>query len=191
MAGLGRLDIHSLSANEEWFKIKKEEWIKNKEGGGGEVQGNTSTFLILINSSFADWAESPVATTVTPHSVADLQFPNFTIWHPKGLNRALKYDLMKLAKKNLEVALLVNKEGDESITGLISENDTDYLRRGHHHKVIHDSSQILVRMSNPTGSFASPFCGGLLKKHLCHQVVHKRYHFKQEMGVKKKMIYIL
>ena len=73
------VDSHSLSANEEWFKIKKEEWIKNKEGGGGEVQGNTSTFLILINSSFADWAESPVATTVTPHSVADLQFPNFTI----------------------------------------------------------------------------------------------------------------
>ena len=123
MAGLGRLYIHSLSANEEWFKIKKEEWIKNKEGGGGEVQGNTSTFLILINSSFADWAESPVATTVTPHSVADLQFPNFTIWHPKGLNRALKYDLMKLAKKNLssekqEVALLFNKEGGESISGL-------------------------------------------------------------------------
>ena len=102
---------------------------------------------------------------------------------------------MKLAKKNLssekqEVALLFNKEGGESIAGLISENDTDFLCRGRR-KVILDSSQILVRMSNPTGSFASPFCGGHLKKHLCHQVVHKRYHFKQEMGVKKKMIYIL
>ena len=31
VAGLGRLDIHSLSANEEWFKIKKEEWINIKK----------------------------------------------------------------------------------------------------------------------------------------------------------------
>ena len=68
---------------------------------------------------------------------------------------------MKLAKKNLssekqEVALLFNKEGGESISGLTSENDTDYLCRGHH-KVILDSSQILVKMSNPTGSFECLF----------------------------------
>ena len=43
-----------------------------------------STFL--IHSSFADWAKSPVATTITPHSVADLPFPNVTICPPKGLN---------------------------------------------------------------------------------------------------------
>ena len=143
-----------------------------------------STFWILIHSSFADWAESSVASAVTPHFVADLQFPNFTIWHPKGLNRALKYDLMKLAKKNLssekqEVALLFNKEGGESIAGLISENDTDFLCRGHH-KVILDSSQILVKMSNPTGSFESLFCGGHLQKHLCRQVVHKHHSQNQQ-----------
>ena len=143
-----------------------------------------STFWILIHSSFADWAESSVASAVTTHSVADLQFPNFTIWHPKGLNGALKYDLMKLAKKNLssekqEVALLFNKEGGESISGLTSENDTDYLCRGHH-KVILDSSQILVKMSNPTGSFESLFCGGHLKKHLCRQVVHQHHSQNQQ-----------
>ena len=31
VAGLGRLDSHSLSAYEKWFKIKKEEWIKIKK----------------------------------------------------------------------------------------------------------------------------------------------------------------
>ena len=61
----------------------------------------SSTFL--IHSSFADWAASPVATTITPHSVADLPFPNVTICPPKGLNGALKYDLMRLAKKNISL----------------------------------------------------------------------------------------
>ena len=80
---------------------------------------------------------------------------------------------MKLAKKNLssekqEVDLLFNKEGGESISGLTSENDTDFLCGGRH-KVILDSSQILVRM----------FCGGHLKKHLCRQVVHQHQHHSQ------------
>ena len=55
----------------------------------------------LIQSSFSDWADSPVSTTITPHPVADLPFPDVTICPPKGLNSALKYDLMMTAKMTL------------------------------------------------------------------------------------------
>ena len=55
----------------------------------------------FIQSSFSDWADSPVTTTITPHPVADLPFPEVTICPPKGINSALKYDLMMLANMTL------------------------------------------------------------------------------------------
>ena len=57
--------------------------------------------FFLIHSSFSDWAESPVATTITPQSVANLQFPNVTICPPKGFNSALRFDLMMTSNMNM------------------------------------------------------------------------------------------
>ena len=57
----------------------------------------------LIHSSFSNWAESPVATTITPQSVANLEFPNLTICPPKGLNSALRYDLMRTSNMNMSL----------------------------------------------------------------------------------------
>ena len=49
----------------------------------------------LINSSYSAWQESPVATSITTHPLADLDFPTVTVCPPKGSNTALNYDLMK------------------------------------------------------------------------------------------------
>ena len=58
----------------------------------------------LIQSSFSDWANSPVSTTITPKPVADLPFPDVTVCPPKGLNSALKYDLMMTSNMTLSQA---------------------------------------------------------------------------------------
>ena len=154
-----------------------------------------STFL--IHSSFADWAESPVATTITPHSVADLPFPNVTICPPKGLNGALKYDLMKLKNKSLSlekkeellrnVALILNKEGGKSFAKLISEKNIETLYEGYQ-EVTQESDVITVKMSNPAGTFESPFHRQNLTDHLRRQLRKQKIHFQLELDLIKEKL---
>ena len=49
----------------------------------------------LINNSYSDWQESPIATTITTHPIAELDFPTVTVCPPRGSSTALNYDLMK------------------------------------------------------------------------------------------------
>ena len=154
-----------------------------------------STFL--IHSSFADWAESPVATTITPHSVADLPFPNVTICPPKGLNGALKYDLMKLANKSLSsekkgellknVGLVFNNEGGKDFAKLINEADIENVYKGYQ-EITQDSDEILFKMSNPRGTFKSPFHRENLTDYLRRQLTKQKIHFKLEMDIIKKLL---
>ena len=55
----------------------------------------------IIQSSFSDWSDSPVSTTVTPKPVADFPFPDVAVCSPRGINSALKYDLMTIANASL------------------------------------------------------------------------------------------
>ena len=48
----------------------------------------------LIGKSYMAWQASPIVTTITTHSVADLDFPMVTVCPPKGSNTALNYDLI-------------------------------------------------------------------------------------------------
>ena len=154
-----------------------------------------STFL--IHSSFADWAESPVATTITPHSVADLPFPNVTICPPKGLNGALKYDLMKLKNKSLSsekkeemlrnVALVFNKEGGQDFVKLISETNIENVYKGYQ-EVTQESDVITVKMSNLAGTFESPFHRQNLTDHLRRQLTNQKIHVKLELDLINEMM---
>ena len=154
-----------------------------------------STFL--IHSSFADWAESPVATTITPHSVADLPFPNVTICPPKGLNGALKYDLMKLKNKSLSsekkeemlrsVALVFNKEGGQDFVKLISETNIENVYKGYQ-EVTQESDVITIKMSNPSGTFESPFHRQNLTDHLRRQLTNQKIHVKLELDLINEMM---
>jgi hypothetical protein len=55
----------------------------------------------LINSSYAEWKNSPVSTTITTHPLSDLPFPTVTVCPPKGSNTALNYDLMRADNDSL------------------------------------------------------------------------------------------
>ena len=55
----------------------------------------------LIQSSFSDWRESPIASSVSTHSIADLEFPTVTVCPPEGSNTALNYDLLRLRNRTL------------------------------------------------------------------------------------------
>ena len=55
----------------------------------------------LINSSYSDWQESPVSTTIMTKLIADLDFPTVTVCPPKASHTALNYDLMKTDNSSL------------------------------------------------------------------------------------------
>ena len=51
---------------------------------------------LLINDSFANWAESPLKTTTEKRSISELTFPKVTVCPPKNTFTDLNYDLMML-----------------------------------------------------------------------------------------------
>ena len=154
-----------------------------------------STFL--IHSSFAEWAKSPVATTITPHPVADMTFPDVTICPPKGLNGALKYDLMKLANMSLSpekkdelhlvAAQIFNEEGGKVIADLIGEKNIESLYNGFQ-VITKEKESIMFKMSHPNGTFESPFYGQKLTNQTRQQLAGKRIGFKLEVDTIKEMM---
>ena len=56
---------------------------------------------VIISNSYSAWQESPVATSITTHPIAELDFPTVTVCPPKGSNTALNYDLMKADNNSL------------------------------------------------------------------------------------------
>ena len=59
------------------------------------VLSGFSLAIYLINDSYVDWQASPIATSITTHSISELDFPTITVCPPEGSNTALNYDLMK------------------------------------------------------------------------------------------------
>ena len=55
----------------------------------------------LINSSYVDWSNSPVSTSISTVPIEDLPFPKVTVCPVKGANTALNYDLMKIKYNQL------------------------------------------------------------------------------------------
>ena len=66
----------------------------------------------LIQSSYSAWQESPVATSIETHPIADLDFPTVTVCPPRGSNTALNHDLVKADNNSLttEDRYKLNKE---------------------------------------------------------------------------------
>ena len=82
----------------------------------------------LINSSYSDWQNSPVSTSISTHPIADLDFPAVTVCPPKGSNTALNYDLMKADNKSL------------------TEQDRENLMSAIHDIIIEPSHQEFIRL---------------------------------------------
>ena len=54
----------------------------------------------MITSSYKEWQESPVSTTITTHPITDLEFPTVTVCPPRGSNTALNHLLEKVKDVN-------------------------------------------------------------------------------------------
>ena len=57
---------------------------------------------VLIHSSYSQWQESPIATTITTHPLDNLDFPIVTVCPPKGSNTALFADLVRFDNTSLD-----------------------------------------------------------------------------------------
>ena len=57
--------------------------------------------LVLINHSYSAWQESPIATMISTHPLATLDFPTVTICPSKDSNTALYPDLMRADNSSL------------------------------------------------------------------------------------------
>ena len=73
----------------------------------------TSGFL--IHRSYVKWGNSPIASTISTHPIADLGFPKVIVCPPRGSNTALNHDLVKVGEgspseeKKQEMAKAVEK----------------------------------------------------------------------------------
>ena len=56
--------------------------------------------IYMITSSYKEWQESPVSTTITTHPIKELDFPEVTVCPPRGSNTALNHLLKKVKDAN-------------------------------------------------------------------------------------------
>ena len=56
--------------------------------------------MYMITSSYKEWQESPVSTTITTHPITELDFPTVTVCPPRGSNTALNHLLEKVKDVN-------------------------------------------------------------------------------------------
>ena len=54
----------------------------------------------MITSSYREWHESPVSTTITTHPITQLEFPTVMVCPPRGSNTALNHLLEKVKDVN-------------------------------------------------------------------------------------------
>ena len=56
----------------------------------------------MITSSYKEWQESPVSTTITTYPITDLKFPTVTVCPPRGSNTALNHPLERVKEVNFD-----------------------------------------------------------------------------------------
>ena len=56
--------------------------------------------ISMITSSYDEWQESPLSTTITTHPIKKLQFPAVSVCPPRGSNTALNQVLEKMKGRN-------------------------------------------------------------------------------------------
>ena len=86
----------------------------------GVVLFGFTASAILINNSYSDWRETPVATSITTRPVQELDFPKVTVCPPHGANTALNMDLVRLQKITIteeEKADLINMTEEVFLLG--------------------------------------------------------------------------
>ena len=124
----------------------------------------------MITSSYKEWQESPVSTTITTYPITELKFPTVTVCPPRGSNTALnnlmekvkdvnfdkreKQDLLDISK---EVFLEIpSKRQGELFNKLLTTDNIRSIANGQASMPEFDEDEgvIILRSSEPQGSFS-------------------------------------
>ena len=127
--------------------------------------------MYMITSSYKEWQESPVSTTITTHPITELDFPTVTVCPPRGSNTALNHLLEKvkyvyfaeeerqeLWEISKEVFIEIpNKKHTQKMTELLSVENMRSIANGQAKMPEVDNEGVItIRSSEPEGSFSSP-----------------------------------
>ena len=130
-----------------------------------------SSAIYMITSSYKEWQESPVSTTITTHPITELQFPTVTVCPPRGSNTALNHLLEKVKHVNFtaqerenifdisqEVFVRIpNKKHAEQMVGLLNTEDMrGILNNQGSLPEIDQENKITIRFEQVLGSFRTP-----------------------------------
>ena len=84
------------------------------------VFGGFTGAFILIHSSFANWNQSPVSTTIETLPISEITFPNVTVCPPKNSLLNLNYDIMK--SEEIDIDMETRTELFENALEIIQES---------------------------------------------------------------------
>ena len=128
----------------------------------------------MITSSYKEWQESPVSTTITTHPITELEFPRVTVCPPRGSNTAVNHLLEKVKDVNFterkrqelvaisrEIFLEIpNRKHAEEMTELLSTENMRSIADGQTSlPEVDNEGMIIMKSSDPEGSFTSPGFG--------------------------------
>ena len=130
-----------------------------------------ATAIYMISSSYKEWQESPVSTTITTHPITELQFPTVTVCPPRGSNTALNHLLEKVKHVNFstkegedmlemskEIFLRIpNKKHAEEMVGMLSaETMKSILNNQTNLPEVQQDGKIVVKVAELQGSLRTP-----------------------------------
>lgn len=123
----------------------------------------------LINSSFLDWENDPVGTTIITLPISQIDFPKVTVCPPEGSNTALNFDLEAIGERNLteEERQKLEQEVERVFVHQFhlqeTANRVAMLNPSNIHKIFEDVIQFGedfdIGMNVMEGTFTSPYFG--------------------------------
>ena len=161
--------------------------------------------ISMITSSYKEWQESPVSTTITTHPITDLQFPEVTVCPPRGSNTVINLLLEKVNNVNFtdrEREKLINMSRDifsqgptknhaKQMSELLSPDNIRSIvnKQTIMPSVDKDTNMITLRSQEYEGSFSTPGfrdseCTGdfFNRPHLLHYEIRFPYGWKDAVG---------
>ena len=109
----------------------------------------------LISKSYSGWQLSPIATSISTHSLKDLDFPTVAVCPPENSNTALNYDLLRAANYSF------SKKDRERLTEAIWDNFVDKEHRSFADEMIAAANPgELEQMYNGYHSVPTPYSNG-------------------------------
>ena len=135
---------------------------------------------MLINDSYIDWQESPIATSISTLPLDGLDFPKVTVCPPKSSHTALNYDLMRLhndslteedreSLKQAALDMFIKPAHLDYINRMLQAANPEYLEdmlQGYQSlpQPFQTNSMLETFLSKPNGTYQTTGYGGKLRR---------------------------